>query len=438
MKVLVAAKALDVNRTSEGICSSKFVAALSRAGHDVVCITAEASLSAQSEWSRVAWLDRALVRHISAYSGDGAWPRGRALLKSMARGSAGTYAVRKINASLAYGTGYDSDAWTEVTHWRTALQTALRDERPDIAFIRAAGSEFHPHLAMLNVDTAVPWAAHYHDPFPLSLYPAPYRTRYPFIAGHQERLHRRILERASALTFPSRRLLKWVLSGQEAPHQTKGFVLPHLAMALAFADSASELPDSLQLSADRFNLVHTGTLLGPRNPGPLVSAFRAFVGDDACKRRLARLTFVGSVNRAHAQYERSVAADGAHIEILNQRISYQQSLQLIRAATAAVVLEAGSESPFFPAKLADYLWLNKPILALSPRNSVASDLLGSEYPLLVAPDDEPGIARALDHLWQHWRSGRMNRLQPAADCQQLGEAAVHVELNRVFQAVSVH
>ena len=40
-KVLVAAKWLALDRTSEGICSSKFLLALSRAGFDVSCITTD-------------------------------------------------------------------------------------------------------------------------------------------------------------------------------------------------------------------------------------------------------------------------------------------------------------------------------------------------------------------------------------------------------------
>jgi hypothetical protein len=96
------------------------------------------------------------------------------------------------------------------------------------------------------------------------------------------------------------------------------------------------------------------------------------------------------------------------------RISYQRAIEIMRTTVGCVVLEATAESsPFFPAKLSDCLWVRKPILALSPRQSTTADLLGSDYPLLITPDDVPGITRALNRLWDHWKQERLADLVPA-------------------------
>jgi hypothetical protein len=69
--------------------------------------------------------------------------------------------------------------------------------------------------------------AHYHDPYPGSLYPAPYRQHVALQSPMQEHMHRRIVKSAHALTFPSQRLLEWVLCGELEKERRKAFVVPH-------------------------------------------------------------------------------------------------------------------------------------------------------------------------------------------------------------------
>ncbi len=438
MKILVAAKTLDPDRTSEGICTSKFVTALARAGHAVTCLTSDASLEPGLEWRRLAWLGDVPVRHVDAYAAAGAWPRVRGTADRVeSRGVAGRLR-RKIDAAIVYGTGYSTAAWDEVGRWRVALESLVSERAPDLIFSRSAGAEFHPHFAMVDLRPSMPWVAHYHDPFPLSLYPEPYRRRYPVIAGHQERWHRRILESANALTFPSERLRRWVLKGRFASYADKSFVLPHLGTDLASPDAPPELPLPLRFDPGLFTVAHVGTLLGPRDPGPLIAAFRAFVGGDDEKRALARLVFAGGVNREHAHHAHPQSGSADHDVVFHAgRISYPQSIELIRSATAAVVLEAAAEeSPFFPAKLADYLRLAKVVLALSPEESVVRDLLGSQYPLVVRADRIAEIAGALDMVWNAWKNGGLSQLQPTEEaCRSIGEAAVNAELRRLYARV---
>src|SRR6185312_12748982 len=99
-------------------------------------------------------------------------------------------------------------------------------------FLRSAGIEFQAHVAMAELSPLVPWIAYYHDPYPYSLYPEPYCKRSPIISGRQEAGHRKIVRGASALAFPSRRLLEWVLRGELEPYRRRALVVPHVAMPL--------------------------------------------------------------------------------------------------------------------------------------------------------------------------------------------------------------
>jgi glycosyltransferase involved in cell wall biosynthesis len=67
------------------------------------------------------------------------------------------------------------------------------------------------------------------------------------------------------------------------------------------------------------------------------------------------------------------------------------------------------ESLFLPSKLIDYLPAAKPILALTPQRGASADVVRAlGYPV-IAPDDETGIAAAIEQLLTAKHDGRLSR-----------------------------
>ncbi|MBI1760314.1 MAG: hypothetical protein HYR56_02665 [Acidobacteria bacterium] len=440
MKLLITAKWLSLDKTSEAICTSKVIKALDAAGHEILCLTSDPAFVARTDWFTLPWLGAARVLHIRRCGQSPPALKLDKLRQAIAaRGALGAQLARKLDTALAYATGYRTSVWQEVSAWRHAIQTVAHAEQPDCLYIRGAGVELEPHLAMLDRPVPQPWVAHYHDPFPMSRFPEPYRYEVPLLARRQEALHRNILRQADALTFPSQRLLEWVLPTELAATRAKAVVIPHLGMDLPGDEAANALPTELQLDGSQFNLVHAGTLLGPRLPWALIDGFLEFLKAAPARQAQARLWLIGKANSAHLKDPRwQAAAQHPNIKLTNQRILYGQSITLLRAATATVVLEAeAQESPFFPAKLADYLWHQKPILALSPKPSVTADILGRDYPLIVTPGDARGVQQALNALWEAWESATLNRFVLGAETLNAIHAdTVVAELTRLFTALT--
>ena len=425
-KVLLLAAALNPDATSEGICSLKFLHTLRNVGYDVVCLTSDylhnlshhegiqispitVTNTKFSVWNFISRIEKQLECSLP-------------------------YLVRKIRAAWRYASGYDANWWGAIDAWRRSICCEVERWKPDIIIVRGAGGNFQPHMAMLKYRTAVPWIANYHDPYPLSLYPVPYRHRVPIVSFWQERMHRRIIAAADALTFPSQRLLEWVLRGDLEQYRYKAFVIPHIANPLPRLQlDASCLP--VRFSPRDFVLIHTGTLLGPRDPKALLHGFNIFLQQDEERRQKARIIFVGNVNRRHLE---SGLFDNTtdNVILLNRRVSYSEAIGLAQAATALILIEAGEESPFFPGKLADYLWLRKPILALSPKKSTTADLLGHSYPLLVAPNDVTGVVTALNKLWDCWIHNNLEVLLPPREAlESVTEKAVSRRIQEVIEWV---
>jgi glycosyltransferase involved in cell wall biosynthesis len=437
MKILVTARMLDPDMTSEGICTAKFVQMMAER-HEVTCLTSDPYVAERGDAFALPWLPGVRVGHVDAWATPGFRRR---LHAAVERGKGGgrlaRYVVRKVDAAAVYATGYTASAMDLVANWETALEALTVADRPDLIMVRGAGDGFEPHIAMLSRKSPVPWVAHYHDPYPASLYPQPYRYTRPIISRHRERVHRAILDSANLLSFPSRRLLEWVLQGRFETHRSKAVVIPHLASELSERCRASlSLPDLPGDGPGRFVVMHTGTFLGPRKPWALLEGFERFLGEDGERRASARLVLLGGVNRNHLadpRWDEALSSPNVLFPA-SSRVPYRTAVDLARRATVLVVVEASAaSSPFFPAKLADYLWLRKPVLALSPRASTVADILGADYPLLVRPDAPEEVAAALGRAWGCWKSGAIDRLvPPEAVLDAIREGAVGDQTDAAF------
>jgi glycosyltransferase involved in cell wall biosynthesis len=405
MKILVTVKFLGLDHTSEGVCSAKFLYSLLEAGLEVVCLAAAQSVVPEKLRCHGEWLKSVKlipVGHPPAQTSGGP-PALRA-----PGNWAGRFCRRKLGALIVYGTGLAPETWAEIRLWKEMLRKTITRERPDLVFVRGAGTGFEPQMAMAGPGAAVPWVANYHDPFPISLYPEPYRRRFFMASAMQERWNARIIEAADWVSFPSERLLRWMLRGKLAPCRGKGVVIPHIVGELPMAPDYRAAATVVQ-EPDRFVILHAGSLLEPRQPWGLIEAFRRFAAKDPARSDKAELLFVGGINRFHKADPRWAGAVRTQgVRFIEERVTYAHSLELLRQAAVAVVLEAeNAESPFFPAKLADCLLCRKPILALSPAESVASDILGAGYPYRCLASDSARIARILEELWSLWQAGRL-------------------------------
>lgn len=412
MKILVAAQELRLDTTSEGICTAKYINALVAEGHSVRCVTAD-----RLDQDQCGWLPSVAVEALDTERAQDPWSAVSRLCNRVAAGGdLGKQLDGKLNAAISFATGYSAHIWRKVSDWQHAIRHASRDV--DVIITRAAGGRFEPHFAMLKLRLSVPWVANYHDPFPLSLYPDPYRERIPIRSAAQERLHRQILDRADALTFPSARLRDWVVADATA-HRRKAFVVSHIGL-----DAGRPVPPDDRV----FRIVHTGTMLRQRNPQGLLRGFLEFVGDDPDRQARCRLVLIGRIDKQHRDLPEWQALQRIGVvETIEHRIPFEAAVDANQRAVAVAIVEADTAiSPFFPAKLADYLALRKPILALSPRASSTADILGPDYPLIVPPNDHAGIAVRLTRLWDAWRSGQLASFLPPEQCA----AAVSVDAVR--------
>lgn len=319
----------------------------------------------------------------------------------------------KVRALPSYITGTSLSFQRLVSDWQMAISQEIEKEKYDLIIVLGTGMSFAPHFAMANIDTSIPWIVNIHDPFPAHYYPYPYRKKSNLIYVNLAKKFDMVLKKATKVVFPSLRLQEWMQQFYPCIAD-KSFVIPH---CMVDEDMLSALPSETQdmiikLSKDKFNIVHAGSLLGPRNPHYLISAFKKFIDSDVEIKNTARLNIIGKVAREHTGFDKIYVDMNQNLNIITDRVSYKYSLSILKQSDVLILLEAiAEESPFMPGKLADYIWADKPILALTPENSETARLLGEEYPYITQTDNEEEIYQCLLRLWKRWKEGKPMNLE---------------------------
>lgn len=395
-----------LNGTAEGLVSARLAGALARRGHEVTLLTS--TLSSLRE-DQLAVLAGVSVHRVAADLPD-ALERLGAKLDRLGRMGAVPHLVR--------GCTVEEAGWVRAVARRSM----------ELGPFDVLHSRLNPaasHLAALAVLRSVdlPWCAYFSDPWPHHLYPEPYRfTVGPFSRRRQEWSLDRMLRRADSLVFPSDRLRDWLLAGSRMRFRGKALVSPHLG------EPGEPAPERNRVLRMR----HAGFLMKERRIEPLYAGLKRFLAARPEARGEIRVKFAG-------RYVGGVLPEVPHG--LAGVVSFEPSMPPHRVrhwmgeADVALLVEADMEDGiFFPSKLSDYLAGGRPILALSPRRGVTADLLAMGGGLLARPEDEAGIAAALERVHDLWRAGRLAELAPRPEQAKAVSASSVVPLyERAFE-----
>lgn len=438
--VLVLAQTVDLEKTSEGIVTSKFIRLISQKYNSVVIVNGSDECY-DKELKSLPWLPGIEVLLLDDLVPQNRWGRLLSLLQEAKKKAPQlAWLWNKFHALVGYTWGFSIAELSEVAKWTELFEQVVSRMRPAAIFVRGAGSNFTTAMAASRVESTVPWIVNYHDPFPLSLYPEPYRYSVRIISGKQQRAHYKILNKASALTFPSKSLRDWILQADNAKHKSKAWVIPHIATELQDFSATSDFPDALRkaLNSRRLKFLHMGTLLGPRKPDALLQAYLEFLDRSPEARSKVLMLFVGKVNKTHQESIESYSAQLAeNLMVFEERVHYQDSLHLANNSDVLILLEHAAEiSPFLPAKVTDYVSIDKPILSLTPAMSATRDALGYEYPLHAKADSVEEILSRIELIWLAWENGTLDEYRPPKEAREmLSETTVLRELEHLLNAL---
>jgi glycosyltransferase involved in cell wall biosynthesis len=350
-KILVLAESLRINETSSGIVSSTLIVALVELGFEVTVIYPKKFNY------EVTWLDICILIPFSPEKVATGWIQ----------------KIPKIRALSTYiNFGFSSQFALLVKNWKYQILLELNQQKYHSILVLGSGSEFSPHFAVSELKIDIPYFANIHDPFPFHNYPHPYRQKKSLLSWFLELRFRKVIEKATGVIFPSK-FLQMHMEYIFPKLKSKSVVIPHVSISLKNLPS-SESDSLVILDKTKINIIHAGSLLGPRNPKFLLNAIYNLEKSNVNILKNVNFVFIGKLAKEHQK----LITLSKSVVIIDQRVSYKESLNLIEFSDAILVIEAISDfSPFMPGKLADILLKEKPIIPLCPKKSEVIRILGN-------------------------------------------------------------
>ena len=256
---------------------------------------------------------------------------------------------------------------------------------------------------LLKRATKLPWVADFRDPWTEGIRRKQSYERSGLRRRVEHAYERRVIEAADHVVVTTEKTLEQFLA--KYPHVppskfsviTNGFDPADFAVA----DGGERLLDPAQ-----FNLTLTGNVEAMFDATPFFSAVRELVDEDEAARAHLRINFVGT---KRGKYDAYLADNG--LEATVRYVGYvphQTSLRYLAESDALFLCQIPvyeSATTKLSGKLFEYLYMRKPILALTIPGLTTDILSRSGLGVAVDPGDRAGIKKALRDLYAGWRDG---------------------------------
>ena len=291
------------------------------------------------------------------------------------------------------------------THWSWGPAAYLRgarivrERRPAVIYSTGGANSAHWAGYKLAKRFGLPWIAEIHDPLVVE-------GRSGMAADHARRLEARICERADAAI--------WFTEEALAQARARNPALGDRGHAMLPGADAPTIARAPYQAGSRFVVGHFGSLSSTRHLGVFAQALRRLVERQPVLAQTVRLEIYGSeldpVSRealrglppAMVQVLGRLERDGETGESGRERVVKRMN------AVDCLLLLHGTEAAcaeYIPSKLYEYLWTQRPILALAWRNPQMSRMLEAMGHTVVAADDAAALEAALERLIVRWRKG---------------------------------
>lgn len=295
------------------------------------------------------------------------------------------------NSRLAWYHVPDTEFWLL---WFVQYILQQLEESPDVIYSRSGPYSAALLARQLKLVLKRPWLMHLSDPWADS----PYRH----LKGRQ-----RTLDQAyESYCFAEADLITLTTEGQANYYRLK---YPNRADAISFTPNMMPVdwrnhtllkPSPHQTSRRKVRIIHTGSLYGDRNPDGLLTAIEKLSNMIPELDKKLSVEFVGNIAK-----ELFLKISSYPVCICHGSVSFKEAMEYQISADILLCIESKESTPlhryFLPSKVVDYIAIQKPILALTPKKSITSHYCHRGYGWAFEPDDVSGIKNFLFSLLQN-------------------------------------
>jgi glycosyltransferase involved in cell wall biosynthesis len=263
-------------------------------------------------------------------------------------------------------------------------------EREKIDIILSRSMPIVSHKVVLKIKEKypeIPWIAEFSDPWTQS----PYK-KYKFKFGKEkdELDEESIFSKCNKIIATSNRTAK--LFEEKYPGTVK-----KIKVVLNFYDEEDFNNKNANLMIrEKFLIMHTGNFYGIRTPEYLFKALKKI--EEENKDNNIMIILIGNLGK----YNKLVKKYNISQKLLQIRpsVDRKDAIELLKYADAYLLIDAPSEKPsvFLPSKLPEYLYMRKPIIALTPEGTVKDIIKETKTGICINPEDIDKIKIGLEYV----------------------------------------
>jgi hypothetical protein len=272
-----------------------------------------------------------------------------------------------------------------------ACSRVIRERRPSAILTSGPPHCIHMLGLFLKKYHRLPWAADFRDPWSMQA-----KTR---IAARFTRWEEDKVFRAADLVVANAPLAEAAYGAAHPAERGKIVTITNGFDELSEAERERNASGSI-------DVVHLGEIYSGRDPRPYLDALLGSKNGAASAVRY-RASFIGRVATGFDMSEEIRRRNLTSVVSLRGQIPYSEALAEMKRAEILLLLDSPGRRFGVPAKLYEYLGVNRPILALAEPDGDVAAILKQSGVLhrLAPPTDVTAIRRALHELGESIRSG---------------------------------
>ena len=277
----------------------------------------------------------------------------------------------------------------------------IRDRRPDVIYSTGGANSAHLAGYLLARKTGLPWIAEVHDPMIHSAMTGS-RQAYRWAAWLEALICRHA---DAAFWFTDNALARARV--RHPSLGARGHVIIPGAESPGFDDIAYAAGPVLRIG-------HFGSLNPSRNLDVFFAALGEAIRTEPAMAAEVVFEVYGSQLDSVSQAARDRLPSAAQVKVLGRlehdpatgKSGRRRVLEAMRQVDLLLLLH-GTDSfceEYIPSKLYEYLWTQRPVVALTWRNPMLDQILEKEGHTHVVADDATALTSALLTLWRRWRT----------------------------------
>ncbi len=268
---------------------------------------------------------------------------------------------------------------------------------PELIYSTGGPASAHIAAGLLARWTKTPWIAELQDPIVFKDW-----KRSKTALKINSRLERFILQKASAVIFLTEAARERAVQRTNVDASKVHVIYP--------GARAAEGPQTIYRKGDSCRFAHFGSFGGSRNPGNFLEGVQILLDQNPDLIEKVRLDFFGAMDRFSAK----LVARFKHRQVVTYfgKVPRLEALRAMRKTDALVLIENLDDlsCEMIPAKVYEYLQMNRPILGLVYQNSHLRRMLLERGHFVTQGDSPAGISEQIAQIVELWGRGDWDSL----------------------------